>query len=67
MEIERKLYSHLSAPIGAFCHAVRANGFLFLSGFILDGDEGMSFLSVTGPMRYILGDSTLKPYFAIPR
>ena len=33
MEIELKLYSNLSAPFGEFCHAVRANGFLFLSGF----------------------------------
>ncbi len=33
MELERKLYPHLTRPFGAFCHAVRANGFLFLSGF----------------------------------
>ena len=33
METEHKLYSHLKTPFGAFCHAVRANGFLFLSGF----------------------------------
>ena len=33
MAIERKLYPHLQKPFGAFCHAVRANGFLFLSGF----------------------------------
>ena len=37
MEIERKIYSHLRAPFGAFCHAVRANGFLFLSGFTASG------------------------------
>ena len=33
MELDRKLYPHLARPFGAFCHAVRANGFLFLSGF----------------------------------
>ena len=33
MEAEHKVYPHLKAPFGAFCHAVRANGFLFLSGF----------------------------------
>jgi len=33
METEHKLYPHLKTPFGAFCHAVRANGFLFLSGF----------------------------------
>ena len=33
MELERKLYPHLARPFGAFCHAVRADGFLFLSGF----------------------------------
>ena len=33
MEIVRKTYSHLPKPFGAFCHAVKANGFLFLSGF----------------------------------
>ncbi len=33
MEIERRLYPQLKAPFGAFCHAVRAGGFLFLSGF----------------------------------
>ena len=33
MEIVRQTYSHLPKPFGAFCHAVKANGFLFLSGF----------------------------------
>ena len=33
MDIERRMYPHLVKPIGAHCHAVRANGFLFLSGF----------------------------------
>ena len=33
METEHKVYPHLKKPFGAFCHAVRANGFLFLSGF----------------------------------
>ena len=33
MEIVRHTYSHLPKPFGAFCHAVKANGFLFLSGF----------------------------------
>ena len=31
--MESKVYPHLKKPFGAFCHAVRANGFLFLSGF----------------------------------
>ena len=33
METDHKLYPQLAKPFGAFCHAVRANGFLFLSGF----------------------------------
>ena len=33
MEVVRQTYSHLPQPFGAFCHAVKANGFLFLSGF----------------------------------
>ena len=33
MALERKLYPHLTRPFGAFCHAVKANGFLFLCGF----------------------------------
>ena len=33
MEATHNVYPHLKAPFGAFCHAVRANGFLFLSGF----------------------------------
>ncbi len=33
METDHKLYPQLVKPFGAFCHAVRANGFLFLSGF----------------------------------
>ena len=33
MKIERKTYPELNAPFGAFCHAVRANGFLYISGF----------------------------------
>lgn len=33
MAIERRLYPHLARPSGAFCHAVKANGFLYLSGF----------------------------------
>ena len=37
MEIETKVYPHLRAPFGAFCHAVRANGFLFISGFTASG------------------------------
>ena len=37
MELERKVYSHLQAPFGAFCHAVRTDGFLFLSGFTASG------------------------------
>ena len=37
MEIGTKVYPHLTAPFGAFCHAVRANGFLFISGFTASG------------------------------
>ena len=37
METEHKIYPHLQAPFGAFCHAVRANGFLYLSGFTASG------------------------------
>ena len=33
MDLQRMLYPHLQKPSGAFCHAVRANGFLFMSGF----------------------------------
>ena len=32
MQIERKNYSHLNAPVGPYVHAVSYNGFLFLSG-----------------------------------
>ncbi len=37
MEISRKNYPGLRAPFGAFCHAVRAKGFLYLSGFTASG------------------------------
>ena len=33
LDLQRMLYPHLQKPFGAFCHAVRANGFLFMSGF----------------------------------
>ncbi|NER83801.1 MAG: RidA family protein [Leptolyngbya sp. SIO1D8] len=32
MQIERKNYSHLDAPVGPYVHAVSYNGLLFLSG-----------------------------------
>jgi 2-iminobutanoate/2-iminopropanoate deaminase len=32
MQIERKNYSHLDAPVGAYVHSVSYNGLLFLSG-----------------------------------
>jgi 2-iminobutanoate/2-iminopropanoate deaminase len=32
MQVERKNYSHLDAPVGPYVHAVSCNGFLFLSG-----------------------------------
>ncbi len=40
MEIERKVYPQINAPFGAFCHAVRAGGFLFLSGFTASDTPG---------------------------
>ena len=37
MNIERKNYPDLKAPSGAYCHSVRANCFLYLSGFTAGG------------------------------
>ena len=37
MNIVRKNYPNLKAPSGAFCHSVRANCFLYLSGFTAGG------------------------------
>ena len=32
MVIERKIYSHMEQPFGAFCHAVRSGEWLYISG-----------------------------------
>ncbi len=32
MQVERKNYPHLDAPVGPYVHAVSCNGFLFISG-----------------------------------
>ncbi len=32
MPLQRKLYPHMEAPFGAFCHAVRTDEWLFVSG-----------------------------------
>ena len=32
MPLERKMYPHMDAPFGAFCHAVRTDDWLFVSG-----------------------------------
>lgn len=32
MQLERKNYPHLGAPVGPYVHAVRYNGLLFISG-----------------------------------
>ena len=37
MNISRKNYPNLKVPSGAFYHSVRANGFLYLSGFTAGG------------------------------
>lgn len=37
MEIERKNYAQLDAPVGPYVHGVKYNGFLFLSGITAFG------------------------------
>ncbi len=37
MEIERKNYEELDAPVGPYVHGVKYNGFLFLSGITAFG------------------------------
>ncbi|MBI4233711.1 MAG: RidA family protein [Chloroflexi bacterium] len=37
MELERRIYSNLPQPLGAYSHAVKAGNFLFVSGFTARG------------------------------
>jgi 2-iminobutanoate/2-iminopropanoate deaminase len=39
MALERKIYPHMDAPFGAFCHAVRTDDWLFVSGLTARSDE----------------------------
>ena len=42
MTLQRKLYPHMEKPFGAFCHAVRSDEWLFVSGLTARGDEAGS-------------------------
>ena len=39
MPLERKVYPHMEAPFGAFCHAVRTDEWLFVSGLTARGED----------------------------
>lgn len=39
MNVERKNYPHLAQPVGPYVHAVKHNGFLFLSGLTAFGSS----------------------------
>jgi 2-iminobutanoate/2-iminopropanoate deaminase len=46
MALQRKNYSHLPRPVGAYVHAVQASGMLYLSGLTAFGmpeqDQGLA-------------------------
>jgi len=37
--LEQKMYPHKDAPFGAFCHAVRTDDWLFVSGLTARSDD----------------------------
>lgn len=39
MNVERKNYPHLAQPVGPYVHAVKHNGFLFVSGLTAFGSS----------------------------
>ncbi len=42
MPLQRKIYPHMDAPFGAFCHAVRSDEWLFVSGLTARGEDAGS-------------------------
>ena len=40
MSREQRIYSHLPPPNGRYCHAVRADNWLYISGFTAMGTPG---------------------------
>jgi 2-iminobutanoate/2-iminopropanoate deaminase len=60
MQIERKNYPHLDAPVGPYVHAVSYNGLLFLSGLTAfntpaqDGDLAIQAEAIFNQMKSIL-------------
>ncbi len=60
MQIERKNYLHLDAPVGPYVHAVSYNGLLFLSGLTAfntpaqDGDLATQAEAVFNQIKSIL-------------
>ena len=42
MPLQRKTYPHMEAPFGAFCHAVRTDDWLFVSGLTARADDAAS-------------------------
>ncbi len=42
MPLQRKTYPHMDAPFGAFCHAVRTDEWLFVSGLTARGPDAAS-------------------------
>ena len=42
MPLQRKTYPHMEAPFGAFCHAVRTDDWLFVSGLTARGADAAS-------------------------
>jgi uncharacterized protein (DUF1786 family) len=52
------------------CHGQLSHEEIFSDGghgcFILESEDQLPFLSVTGPNRKLMQDSLLKPHFAVP-